>query len=173
MFIAHEHMWSVFVTFPGRNKRVYFPLSHSLRAQSFTAGKARQQEHETAGHIVFAIRKRSHTQAESRTLGLSTLSRFIHLKAPAHGMVPPAVLGTPSQTRPETSFRVFCFLPMAVDLPVIFIEKENPFSASLLPLLKDKPCCTHPHGRSDICSMGLLCLKCRKVRAGADRPISA
>lgn len=111
------------------------------------------------------------------TLGLRSLSHFIHLKAPAHGMVPPAVLETPSQTRPETSFRVFflfvCFLPLAVDLPVIFMEKENPFSASLLPLLKDKPCCTCPHGRGDVFSMGLLCLRCQKVRAGADGPISA
>lgn len=105
-------------------------------------------------------------------LGLSSLSHFIHLKAPALGMVPPAVLETPSQTRPETSFRVFCSLPLAVDLPVIFMEKENPFSASLLPLLKDKPCCTRPPGRGDVCSMGLLCLRCQ-VRAGADGPISA
>lgn len=57
-------------------------------------------------------------------------------------MVPPAVLETSSQTCPEVSFLGFCFLHMAVDLPVISMEKENPAN---LHLLKDRLCFRHPH----------------------------
>lgn len=158
--------------FHGCNKRVYFVTQFEGTVIHSRPG-SRNRRRQATLCLQSGSGVTRHACWGSRMLGLRSLSHFIHLKAPAHGMVPPAVLETPSQTRPETSFRVFCFLSLAVDLPVIFMEKENPFSASLLPLLKDKPCCTRPHGRGDVCSVGLLCLRCQKVRAGADGPISA
>lgn len=59
-----------------------FLLVHSVRVQPVTVKKARQQDHETAGHIVPTVRKRG----EIAGSGLAVFI-LIQFRTPDHGMV--------------------------------------------------------------------------------------